>query len=134
MRHPRFTAPMALLLMSLCCTAIAKGPAYTDPAKAGPDFAIQGEYAGTLKMAEGDVLIEKQWASAFHKTDLDAQLRAAGVDSLVVTGLTTRAVPLTLTGSACSAGMSRREAAAAGWTTWPGWGGAATWSPCRRPG
>jgi len=37
----------------------------------------------------GEMLIEKQWASAFHKTDLDAQLRAAGVDSLVVTGLTT---------------------------------------------
>lgn len=34
-------------------------------------------------------LIEKQWPSAFHKTDLDDQLRALGVDSLVVTGLTT---------------------------------------------
>ena len=42
-----------------------------------------------LPMAEGDVLVEKQWASGFHKTDLDEQLRAAGVDSLVVTGLTT---------------------------------------------
>ncbi len=36
-----------------------------------------------------EVLIEKQWASAFHKTDLDARLRSANVDSLVVTGLTT---------------------------------------------
>lgn len=42
-----------------------------------------------LAMQDGEVLIEKQWASAFHKTDLDAQLRAAGVDSLVMTGLTT---------------------------------------------
>lgn len=42
-----------------------------------------------LNMQSGDVLIEKQWASSFHKTDLDEQLRAAGVDSLVVTGLTT---------------------------------------------
>ena len=42
-----------------------------------------------LAMQPGEVLIEKQWASAFHKTDLDTQLRAAGVDSLVVTGLTT---------------------------------------------
>ncbi len=42
-----------------------------------------------LPMREGDVLIEKQWASSFHKTDLDDQLRAAGVDSLIVTGLTT---------------------------------------------
>jgi maleamate amidohydrolase len=42
-----------------------------------------------LDMRSGDVLIENQWASSFHKTDLDEQLRAAGVDSLVVTGLTT---------------------------------------------
>ncbi|MEP1472664.1 MAG: isochorismatase family protein [Halieaceae bacterium] len=42
-----------------------------------------------LDMQSGDVLIEKQWASSFHKTDLDQQLRAADVDSLVVTGLTT---------------------------------------------
>jgi len=34
-------------------------------------------------------IIEKQWASGFHKTDLDQQLTALGVDSLVVTGLTT---------------------------------------------
>jgi nicotinamidase-related amidase len=36
-----------------------------------------------------EVLIEKQWASAFHKTDLDQRLRAQGVNSVVVTGLTT---------------------------------------------
>lgn len=36
-----------------------------------------------------DVLIEKQWASAFHKTDLDDRLRQRKVDSVVVTGLTT---------------------------------------------
>ncbi len=36
-----------------------------------------------------DELIEKQWASAFHRTDLDQRLRQRGVDSLVVTGLTT---------------------------------------------
>jgi nicotinamidase-related amidase len=43
------------------------------------------------KMHRTDIepLIEKQWASAFHKTDLDSQLRALGVDSLVITGLTT---------------------------------------------
>jgi nicotinamidase-related amidase len=33
--------------------------------------------------------VEKQWASGFFKTDLDESLRALGVDSLVVTGLTT---------------------------------------------
>lgn len=42
-----------------------------------------------LPREPGDVLIEKQWASSFHKTDLDEQLRQRGVDSLVVTGLTT---------------------------------------------
>lgn len=36
-----------------------------------------------------EVLIEKQWASGFHATDLNEQLLAAGIDSLVVTGLTT---------------------------------------------
>lgn len=42
-----------------------------------------------LHRAPGDALIEKQWASAFHKTDLDQRLRDDDVDSLVVTGLTT---------------------------------------------
>lgn len=42
-----------------------------------------------LPREAGDELVEKQWASAFHKTDLDRRLRARGVDSLVVTGLTT---------------------------------------------
>lgn len=42
-----------------------------------------------LAMRPGEVLIEKQWASAFHKTDLDEQLQTQRVDSLVVTGLTT---------------------------------------------
>ena len=42
-----------------------------------------------LEMHPGDELVEKQWASGFHKTDLDERLRERGVDSLVVTGLTT---------------------------------------------
>ena len=42
-----------------------------------------------LAMMPGEILVEKQWASAFHKTDLDGQLREHGIDSLVVTGLTT---------------------------------------------
>jgi maleamate amidohydrolase len=37
----------------------------------------------------GEAVVEKQWASAFFGTDLDRRLRAAGADSLVVTGLTT---------------------------------------------
>jgi maleamate amidohydrolase len=42
-----------------------------------------------LVVEPGDELIEKQWASGFHKTDLDERLRHRGVDSVVVTGLTT---------------------------------------------
>lgn len=42
-----------------------------------------------LAPLEGEAVIEKQWASSFFRTDLDQRLRAAGVDSLVVTGLTT---------------------------------------------
>lgn len=37
----------------------------------------------------GEPVIEKHWASAFRGTDIDGMLRAKGVDSLVVTGLTT---------------------------------------------
>jgi nicotinamidase-related amidase len=42
-----------------------------------------------LPRLASDELVEKQWASAFHQTDLDQRLRARDVDSLVVTGLTT---------------------------------------------
>lgn len=42
-----------------------------------------------LEPLEGEPVIEKQWASAFFATDLDQQFSALGVDSLVVTGLTT---------------------------------------------
>lgn len=42
-----------------------------------------------LAPVEGEAVVEKQWASAFRGTDIDDQLRDAGVDSLVVTGLTT---------------------------------------------
>jgi nicotinamidase-related amidase len=42
-----------------------------------------------LEPLAGERIIEKQWASGFFKTDLDEALREQGVDSLVVTGLTT---------------------------------------------
>lgn len=42
-----------------------------------------------LKPIEGELVIEKQGASGFFKTNLDDYLRELGVDSLVVTGLTT---------------------------------------------
>lgn len=37
----------------------------------------------------GEPVVEKHWASAFHGTRIDSLLRGQGVDSLVVTGLTT---------------------------------------------
>jgi nicotinamidase-related amidase len=42
-----------------------------------------------LEPLDGEPVIEKQWASAFFETDLNERLSALGVDSLVVTGLTT---------------------------------------------
>lgn len=37
----------------------------------------------------GEILIEKQWASGFFKTDLDVHLTRTRADSAVITGLTT---------------------------------------------
>ncbi|MEQ8515595.1 MAG: isochorismatase family protein [Chromatocurvus sp.] len=42
-----------------------------------------------LAPRDGEALIEKRHASSFFGTDLAEQLQASGVDSLVVTGLTT---------------------------------------------
>lgn len=42
-----------------------------------------------LGRRDNEVIIEKQWASAFYKTSLGEQLQDLGVDSLVITGLTT---------------------------------------------
>ncbi len=42
-----------------------------------------------LGRRDSEPLIEKQWASAFHETDLDQQLKSLAVDSVVITGLTT---------------------------------------------
>ncbi len=37
----------------------------------------------------GEMVIEKQWASGFFKTDLQQRLKDAGADSIVIGGLTT---------------------------------------------
>ena len=42
-----------------------------------------------LPLSASDTIIEKTHASAFHGTDLADQLQSIGIDSLVVTGLTT---------------------------------------------
>ncbi len=42
-----------------------------------------------LTPREFEAVVEKQWASSFFGTDLAERLRQDGVDSLVVTGLTT---------------------------------------------
>lgn len=42
-----------------------------------------------LSPRQGEPVIGKQWASSFHRTNLDDWLKEQGVDSLVVTGLTT---------------------------------------------
>jgi nicotinamidase-related amidase len=42
-----------------------------------------------LETSPEDRVFEKTHASAFHRTDLDAWLRAAGVDTLVIGGFTT---------------------------------------------
>jgi nicotinamidase-related amidase len=47
------------------------------------------EVDSRLEPVDGERIVEKQWASGFFKTDLDESLRSLGVDSLVVTGLTT---------------------------------------------
>ena len=42
-----------------------------------------------LNPRSDELVIEKQWASGFFKTCLDEYLKEQGVDSLVITGLTT---------------------------------------------
>lgn len=48
-----------------------------------------GGWPKGLKPAPGELVISKQYASAFFGTSLASTLTAAGVDTLVITGLTT---------------------------------------------
>jgi len=64
--------------------------------KGRPDGSVALCRAGTkgadyyrIRPVAGDIEIEKALYSSFVGTDLDAQLRARGIDTLVVTGFTT---------------------------------------------
>lgn len=48
-----------------------------------------GEFPSSLAPREGDVVVVKQYASAFFGTALASTLTSLGVDTVVVTGLTT---------------------------------------------
>ncbi len=43
-------------------------------------------FADEIAPEPGDIVIEKPTASSFYRTDLEEQLRAAGIDTLIVTG------------------------------------------------
>ena len=48
-----------------------------------------GEFPATLKPADADIVVTKQYASAFFGTSLAATLRAMGVDTVLITGFST---------------------------------------------
>ncbi len=48
-----------------------------------------GAWAEGLEPADGELVVSKQYPSAFFGTSLDEQLHGLGVDTLIITGLTT---------------------------------------------
>ncbi len=48
-----------------------------------------GAFSPSLQPREGELVISKQYASAFFGTPLAASLRAMGIDTLLITGLST---------------------------------------------
>ncbi|HWB09385.1 MAG TPA: DUF1080 domain-containing protein [Pirellulales bacterium] len=54
MRRFCFVFAALLLPVSMCGAADTSLPTYTDAASAGPDFVVQGEYAGEVPIADGE--------------------------------------------------------------------------------
>jgi ureidoacrylate peracid hydrolase len=53
------------------------------------DNSWEGDYYGDVRPQPGDIVVTKHRYNAFHKTDLDTILRANGVRTIVVTGVST---------------------------------------------
>jgi hypothetical protein len=60
MRQTIGTCAVVVCLLWTTWRAIGGEPAITDPQKAGPDYAIQGEYRGTLQTPEGQATFGAQ--------------------------------------------------------------------------
>ncbi len=64
-----------------------------------------GAWADGLSPAVGELVISKQYASAFFGTSLAATLTAAGIDTLIITGVTTSGCIRATCIDACSHGF-----------------------------
>ena len=69
-----------------------------------PDAKFNGWPEG-LELSEKDIVISKQYPSAFFGTSLSSTLTAAGIDTLILTGLTTSGCVRASCVDACSYGF-----------------------------
>jgi len=53
-------APAFVLAMAVTCPAADATPTFEDPGEAGPDFAVQGEYVGTIDTDQGAIKLAGQ--------------------------------------------------------------------------
>jgi hypothetical protein len=99
--NDRWPLLLCLFLTVVAISARAGEPksAFTDPAAAGPDFAVQGEYLGTVDMGEGDqpfgVQVIALGDGKFRAVGYPGGLPGAGwngVDKLFGEGKTTEGV------------------------------------------
>jgi len=67
--------------------------------------SAMGEWPAGLAPAPGELVISKQYPSAFFGTSLSSTLTAAGVDTLIITGLTTSGCIRATCIDACSYGF-----------------------------